>query len=151
MTTTAAWEITHSVVTDASPVFAWQFWTDVANWDDPPARFQLDAPFASGSRGLTHLPGQEPLHWLIRDVTPPTAATIDLSLDGATLSFEWRFVPAADGKTLLTQRIVLTGENANIYVPQVQVAFTANPPHAMNRLALAMANADPNRKNPSSD
>jgi hypothetical protein len=114
--------------------------------DDPPARFELDTPFVTGSYGVTHLPGQEPLHWLIREVTPPNAATIELSLDGAALSFEWRFVGLADGRTRLTQRIVLKGEKADMYLSQVKPAFAGNPLHAMNRLAMAMANADPNRK-----
>jgi hypothetical protein len=148
--TTVAWEITHSVETNASPAFAWQYWTNVANWDDPPARFELDAPFATGSYGVTHLPGQEPLHWLIREVISPNAATIELSLDGAALSFEWRFVGLTDGRTRLTQRIVLRGEKAEMYLSQVKPAFTANPPHAMNRLATAMADADPSRKSPTS-
>jgi hypothetical protein len=62
----------------------------------------------------TRLPGQDPLHWVIREVTPPNAATIELSLDGAALSFEWRFVGLADGRTRLTQRIVLKGEKAQM-------------------------------------
>src|SRR5216684_2024030 len=32
-------EITHAVETNASPAFAWNYWTDVANWADPPAKF----------------------------------------------------------------------------------------------------------------
>jgi hypothetical protein len=140
------WEITHSVVTNASPAFAWLYWTDIANWDDPPAEFELDGPFVTGSRGATRLPGHEPLPWLIREVTPPHATTIEMSLDGAALSFEWRFVGLADGGTRLTQRIVLKGEKADLYLPQVKAAFTANLPDGMNKLATAMANADPSRK-----
>ena len=149
--TTVAWEMTHSVETNASPAFAWHYWTNVANWDDPPARFELPAPFATGSRGVTYLPGQEPLHWLVREVTAPNAATIELSLDGATVSFEWRFVGLADGRTRLTQRIVLKGEKAEAYLSQVKSAFTANPRNAMNKLATAMANADPSRKSQNPD
>jgi hypothetical protein len=149
--TTAPWEITHSVETNASPAFAWHYWTNVANWDDPPAKFELDGPFATGSRGVTRVPGQEPLHWLIREVTPPNAATIEISLDGAALSFDWLFVGLADGRTRLTQRIVLKGEKADIYLSQVKAAFTANLPHGMNKLATAMANADPSHVSPSPD
>jgi hypothetical protein len=122
---TTSWEITHSVEASVSPAFAWQYWTDVAN--------------------------QELLQWLIRAVTPPTAATIEISLDGAILSFEWRFVGLAQGRTLLTQRIALKGEKADMYISQVKAAFTANPPVAMNKLAAAMANADPSRKSPTPD
>jgi len=82
-----SWEITHSVETNASPAFAWNYWTEVTNWDDPPAKFELDGPFACRSRGTTRLPGQEPLHWFIREVNPPHAATIEMQLQGATVSF----------------------------------------------------------------
>jgi hypothetical protein len=66
----AACQLEHSVEADVGPSFAWNWQTDVKNWDDPPARFQLDGPFASGSSGTTVLPGQAPLHWRIRDVQP---------------------------------------------------------------------------------
>jgi hypothetical protein len=143
---TVPWEITHSVETDASPAFAWNFWTDVTNWDDPPAAFALDGPFAAGSHGTTRMPGQEPLHWFIREVTPPNAVTIEMPLDGAALSFEWRLEGVTGGKTRLTQRIVLRGEKADMYIPQLKAAFTANLADGMNKLAIAMANADTSRK-----
>jgi hypothetical protein len=148
---TIAWEMTHAVETSASPDFAWNYWTNVANWDDPPAIFQLEGPFVPGARGTTRLPGQEPLHWFIREVTPPNAATIEMSLDCAALSFEWRFVGLADGRTRLTQRIVLKGDKAEKYLSQVKTAFTANPPKALNKLATTMANADPGRRSPTPD
>jgi polyketide cyclase/dehydrase/lipid transport protein len=144
-TTTLPWEITHSVETDASPAFAWNYWTNVANWDDPPARFELDGPFASGSRGTTRLPGQEPLQWFIREVTPPHAATIEMHLERATLSFEWRLDRLAEGRTRLTQRVVLQGENADVYLAHAKSTFTASLPDGMNQLATAIANAHASR------
>jgi hypothetical protein len=65
-----------------------------------------------------------------------------MSLDGAALSFEWRFVGLDNGRTRLTQRIVLKGEKADMYFLQLKAAFTANLPGGMNELATAMANAD---------
>lgn len=144
--TTVAWEMTHAVETNASPAFAWKFWTDVANWDDPPAKFELGGPFANGSRGTTRLPGQEPLQWFIRDVTPPSVATIEMQLEGATLLFDWRFEKLADERTRLTQRVVLKGENADVYLSQVKSVFTANLPNGMNKLAAAMASAYSSRE-----
>lgn len=146
-----AWEIVHSVETKASPGFAWNYWTDVGNWNDPPAEFELAGPFAAGSRGATRLPGQEPLPWLIREVSPPNGATIEMSLDGASLSFEWRLAGLPDGGTRLTQRITLSGEKAELYVAQVKAAFTANVGDGMSRLAAAMAKADPGCQGRSQD
>ena len=138
-----AWEIVHSVETKASPEFAWNYWTNVANWDDPPAEFELAGAFAAGSRGVTRLPGQKPLEWLIREVRPPNGATIEMALGGAVLSFEWRLTGLAEGGTRLTQRIMLSGEKADTFVEQVKAAFTASVGDGMARLAAAMAKADP--------
>jgi hypothetical protein len=140
------WEMTHSVETNASPAFAWEFWTNVGNWADPPAEFELDGPFADGSRGTTRLPGKEPLHWIIREVTPSSAATIEMQLERATPSFEWRFLRLADGRTKVTQRVALTGDNADAYLSQVKSTFTASLPDGMNKLAAAMANAYSSRE-----
>jgi hypothetical protein len=142
----AAWKMSHSVETDASPAFAWNYWTNVANWDDPPAEFALDGPFAAGSRGTTKLPGQEPLHWLIREVAPPNAAAIEMQLDGAALSFEWRFDQLTGERTRLTQRVVLCGEKAGAYASQMESTFKANLPDGMNKIAKAMAQAEADRK-----
>ena len=111
-------------------------------------RLQTGRPIRH-SRGATPLPGQEPLHWFLREVTPPNAATIEMSLDGTALSFEWRFVGPPDGRTRLTQRIVLYGDKVDIYLSQVKATFAANIPGGMNKFATAMANANPNRKSPS--
>ena len=46
-----AWQIAHSVDSKADLPFAWAYITDVANWDDPPATFELEGPFEAGSYG----------------------------------------------------------------------------------------------------
>ena len=142
-----AWQLEHSVEADATPTFAWSFWTNVANWDDPPAQFVLDGPFAVGSLGTTLLPGQEPLHWRIRDVQPGKLAAIDMQLDRATLSFEWRFDSVSDRRTRLTQRVVLSGDNAAAYAGQVQAGFGSNLPGGMTKIAAAMAHAEARSRN----
>ena len=47
------WEIAHSVETHAPRAFAWEFMSNVANWNDPPAHFQIDGPFVTD-------PGNDP-------------------------------------------------------------------------------------------
>ena len=135
------YQVEHSVEAPVSPAFAWDWRTDVTNWDDPPAQFQLDGPFAVGSWGTTRLPGQGPLRWQIRDVQPGRSFVTELQLDGATLSFEWRFDAVSDRDTRLSQRIVLAGHNAAAYAPQVRAAFGSNLADGMSRIAAAMAAA----------
>jgi hypothetical protein len=136
-----AWEIAQSVNANVIPAFAWTYMTNVANWDDPPATFELDGPFAAGSRGTTHIPGQEPRHWHLREVTPITSYIFAMSLDRAAISFEWRFEAGPEGKTRLTQHIILSGENASAYIEQVRPLFTSTLAPGMARIATAMERA----------
>jgi hypothetical protein len=135
------YQVEYSVEAPVSPAFAWDWRTDVKNWDDPPAQFQLDGPFATGSWGTTRLPGQEPLRWHIRDVQHGKSFTIDMPLDRATLSFEWRFEAVSDRRTRLRQRLVLVGDNGAAYAAQVRAAFGAGLADGMNRIAAALAAA----------
>jgi hypothetical protein len=130
--------------TNASPDFVWEFWTNVANWAT--LQQSLDGPFAAGTRGITRLPKQEPLHWSIGEVTPPIATTIEMTLDGASLLFKWQFDALGDGRTRLTQHVVLKGEKAEIYVSPMQAAFSRSIPDGMNKLATEMANPDSRSK-----
>jgi hypothetical protein len=132
--------MTCSVETKASLTFAWNYWTNIANWSDPPAQFELDGPFAAGSRGTTRLPGHEPVRWVIREAVPHKGATISIKLEGATLSFHWEFDGLPGGRTQISQRVVLQGEHAGAYVSQVESMFASNLPEGMKRLAAAMAN-----------
>ena len=43
-----AWETVHSVDSHVSLPFAWAYMTNVANWDDPPATFELEGPLRPG-------------------------------------------------------------------------------------------------------
>jgi hypothetical protein len=51
------WEAAHSVDTAAGLDFAWNYMSNVDNWDDPPAQVILDGPFIDGSLGTTQCPG----------------------------------------------------------------------------------------------
>jgi hypothetical protein len=132
----------YSVEVDASPGFAWRHRTDVANWNDPPARFSLDGPFEVGSRGTTLLPGQAPLQWRIREVDPGKWFAVEMPLDRASLTFEWAFEELPGGRTKLTQCIVLSGENAPAYAAQVEAGFGPNLADGMRRIAAEIAAAE---------
>jgi hypothetical protein len=133
-----ALQLEYSVEVDVSPAFAWKFRTDVSNWDDPPAHFTLDGPFEAGSRGTTQLPGHETLHWLIREIQLGESFVTEMQLDRATLTFEWYFEGVSEDRTKLTQRIVLSGENAGAYAGQVEAGFGPNLPDGMKRIAAEM-------------
>lgn len=140
--TNIACQLEHSVEADVSPAFAWNWRTDIKNWDDPPAQFRLEGPFAAGSWGTTLLPGQDPLRWQIRAVTPYRSFIIEMPLDRATLSFEWRFDALSNRRTRLTQHILLSGANATAYAEQVRAAFGATLRDGMERIAATIVRAE---------
>jgi hypothetical protein len=137
-----ALQLEHSVEADVSPSFAWSFRTDIRNWNDPPATFALDGPFAAGARGTTVLPGQEPFHWCIREVQPGKSFLIEMQLDHATLCFLWCFDALSERRTKVTQRIELSGSNADAYARQVQASFESNLSDGMQRIAAEMVAAE---------
>jgi hypothetical protein len=140
--TNIACQLEHSVEAEVSPAFAWNWRTNIKNWDDPPAQFQLDGPFAKGSSGTTLFPGQAPIHWQIRDVRPGASFIIEMLLDRAVLSFEWLFDAVSPHRTRITQRIVLSGDNAAAYADQVRVGFGSTLPDGMKRIAAALVRAE---------
>src|SRR5262249_35830022 len=86
------WTCQRSVDVDVAASFAWHYMADVRNWNDPPAEFTLDGPFAAGGRGTTSMPGRPPVYWTIATVDPGRAYTIQTALsDGASMRFIWQF------------------------------------------------------------
>jgi Polyketide cyclase / dehydrase and lipid transport len=138
----AVWECQRSVDADVPVSFAWSYMTNVSNWSDPPAEFSLDGPFAAGSRGTTRMPGQPARGWVIRDVVPGRAYTIESALpEEVLLLFHWRFEELSDRRTRMTQRIELYGENAAAYVDQIRAGFEPNLEPGLRRIAERMADA----------
>ena len=134
------WEMSYAVETDADLEFAWNYWSNVKNWDDPPARFELEGAFADGARGSTWVGEQLTMRWTVRDVRAHESATIVLQLDGAEMAFTWGLEAIGDGRTLLTQRAVLSGESAGALVEQAK-GLEATLPQGMRRLAAAIWDA----------
>jgi len=131
-----AWQFHHSVDCNAPQQYAWRYWTNVANWNDPPATFRLDGPFDVGSKLTTNLPGQT-LQSVIREVTEDREAVIDMQLSNATLSFHWKFEDLSEHRTRITQRLVLSGPDAEAFVSQASV-LEESVPEGMQNLVAAI-------------
>ena len=131
-----AWRFRYSVDCRAPRDFAWNYWTNIANWNDPPASFRIEGPFAAGSKITTTLPGQT-LHSTIRQVLEGREATIDLQLPGAIFTFHWTLESLSGGQTRITQELELSGANADSLVAQVGV-FEQTTPDGMKKLVKAI-------------
>jgi hypothetical protein len=101
----------------------------------------LPGPFEEGSRGTTLLLGQAPLHWRICKVVHGASFVVEMHLDRAILSFEWCFESVSEHRTKLTQRIVLSGDDAGAYAGQVEAGFRPNLEDGMRRIAAEMVAA----------
>ena len=64
-----------------------------------------------------------------------------MPLDGAVLSFEWRFDPVSNGRTRITRCILLSGDYATRYANHVREGFGLTLADGMKRIADAMASA----------
>jgi len=69
-----------------------------------------------------------------------SSATIEIPADGAVLSFDWKFEAVAEGSTLLTQRIVLRGRDAEKYLGYART-LEENLPLGMKKMASAIEKA----------
>jgi hypothetical protein len=140
MSITPAWLCQRSVDVEVPASFAWAYMTDVRNWNDPPAEFALQGPFADGTRGTTKLRDQPPASWTIRDVEPGRGYTIEGGsfLERAQLLVHWRFDPLSDKTARLTQRMELLGENAAAHVAGISAAFEPNMEPGLRRIARLM-------------
>ena len=119
--------------------FAWAYMTNIHNWNDPPAEFALEGPFAAGSRGTTRIPGQPDADWIIRAVEPGRKYTIEGSfVPGAVLLVHWRFDAISERTARLTQRMELFGEHAAAHVDGIRSAFEPNLEPGMRRIAQTM-------------
>jgi hypothetical protein len=136
-----SWILQHAVDVAAPRPFVWAWRSDISTWHDPPARFELDGPFGSGSQGRTIMPGQPELRWMLTDVCMSESFAIELTLEGAAAIFEWRFESIDDGHTRMTQRIGVTGENAPAYVEQIQAGFGATLAEGMAHIAATIEQA----------
>jgi Polyketide cyclase / dehydrase and lipid transport len=137
-----AWEFQYSIEVDAHSEFAWQYWTNVANWRDlePGVEFELDGPFAAGTRGRTRMPGQEPRQWLIRAVDPGRSWTQEMSLPGASLMVCMQFEKVVKRRTRITQRLWLEGEGAETFLDGVRL-FETTTPDGLNRIGAVIEKA----------
>jgi hypothetical protein len=134
------WEMRYAAEADADLEFAWNYWSNVRNWDDPPARFELEGAFADGARGSTWVGEELTMHWVVRNVKAGESATIEVQLDGAVMAFTWGLEAIGDGRTRLTQRAVLSGEKAQALVEQAKGLETTLP-QGMRKLAAAIGAA----------
>ena len=135
----SVWEFQYSVECHATRRFAWTYWTDISNWNDPPATFRLDGPFDVGSRLTTILPDQT-WHSTIRNVDSEREASIEMQLPDAVMTSHWMFEELSQDRVRITQRLALTGTHAKLFAGQAS-RLEQTVPEGMSKLAVAIERA----------
>jgi hypothetical protein len=134
------WSFEHSIDCPVAREFAWEFWTNVANWPvvDPAVEaVTLDGEFVSGTLGTTKPRDMEPVNWRLADVEYGTSTIVEINVPGASAKFSWVFEDAENG-TRITQRASIEGERADEYAAFGEELEKQMPP-GMQRLADAIA------------
>ena len=137
------WEFKHSVMANAPRQTVWEFVSNIDNLarveGDAVESMTLDGPFQAGTRGTTKMRGQEATHWRLAEVEPPERATYEMELSGAVVRFAWTYEELTDGRTRMSQHIVLEGPGAEAYVPLTEQYLAPNAAQGMERLAEEIA------------
>ncbi|MBZ5607393.1 MAG: SRPBCC family protein [Acidobacteriia bacterium] len=133
-----AWTFEHSVDCGVPAEFAWNFWTNVSNWalDPDVESVEIDGPFTAGARGFTNSRSSGRVEWRIVEAQPGKAV-IEFPLKNAVGRFVWTF-EAMGGRTRITQRCTLHGEQAGVYAKAVGPSLEAGIPAGMRKLCEAM-------------
>jgi hypothetical protein len=136
-----AWMFEHSVDCAAPMQFVWNFWTDVRNWalDADVESVEIDGPFAAGARGFTNSKSSGRVEWRIAEARIGKAV-IEFPLPDALGRFVWTFEDIG-GKTRITQRCTLSGDQASVFAKAIGPALEAGIPAGMRKLCEAVKNA----------
>jgi hypothetical protein len=136
-----AWTFEHSVECGVTVESAWKFWTDVSNWalDADVESIEIDGPFAAGARGFTNSKSSGRVDWRVVEARPERAV-IEFPAPGATGRFVWTFEDFG-GRTRMTQRCTLEGEQAEALAKAIGPSLEAGIPAGMQKLCETMAEA----------
>src|ERR1700690_835315 len=138
----STWTFEHSIDCGVSAEFAWTFWTNVSNWvlDADVESIEIDGPFAAGARGATNSKSSGRVEWRVVEVQPGRAV-IEFPLPGALGIFAWTFEDGS-GRTRITQRCRIEGEQSGTYAKAIGPSLEAGIPAGMRKLCETMENSE---------
>jgi hypothetical protein len=139
-----AWQFEHSAVADVPRWFAWEFWSDLSNWErvqgEGVESIRLEVPFVAGTIGVIKMAEQDLQPWVISRFEAGRSATIETALQGAIFSIETHFEALDPGRTLISQRMTLDGDRADQHAQAMRVMETSAP-QDLAKLVTAMESA----------
>lgn len=97
---------------------------------------ELYRPFAAGSRGVTQSKSSGRIEWRIAEIQPGRAV-LEFPAPGALAIFMLTF-EQLDGRTRITQRVSLSGEQAHQYATSIGISLETGIPAGMCKLCQAI-------------
>lgn len=134
------WTTEHQATTPAAPEAVWHALAALHSGTPlGPASdsFRLHGPFAVGTV-LTITPqGQEPMQSIITELEPGTVYADQTAYGDLTLTFRHRLAGTADGGTLVTHVLEISGAGADEIGPELGPQISGDFPTAMAELLAA--------------
>jgi hypothetical protein len=97
---------------------------------------ELYRPSAAGSRGVTQSKSSGRIEWRIAEIQPGRAV-LEFPAPGALAIFMLTF-EQLDGRTRITQRVSLSGEQAHQYATSIGISLETGIPAGMFKLCQAI-------------
>ncbi|MHB8396031.1 MAG: SRPBCC family protein [Thermoplasmataceae archaeon] len=148
------WSFEHSIETNATPKRIWALYSDVGKWplwDAGISSITIDGPFSAGSTGTITPAGQDSLPYRLLAVDPEKGFSDQTELPGheAVIRFIHSIDVLQSGKTRITHRVEIDGNDADEVGSRIGSAFAKGVPETMCSLAnMALHGADDRPQEP---
>ncbi len=134
------WSFEHSIETYATQKRIWALYSDVSKWplwDSGISSVTIDGPFSTGSTGTITPDGQDSLPYRLLEVNPEKGFSDQTELPGhgAVIRFIHSIDVLQSGKTRITHRVEIDGNNADEVGSKIGSAFVEGIPKTMESLA----------------
>lgn len=142
------WSHTYQHATPASPDAAWAVLADVdgwARWNDGIETLVLDGPVAAGTTFRMTPPGEDTVTSTIVEFDPPHVLTDLTELDGIAVRVEHRVEPDADGGSLVSFAVTVTGDAPDDVLAEIGGGVSADFPDVLANLAATAERSGVNR------
>ena len=136
------WTKDCSLTTNGSADALWALLVDVAGWgrwNDGIESIAVDGPVAVGTRVRMTPPGSPELTSTIVDLQPGRVLTDSTELDGVVVRVEHRLDAAADGRTVVTYAVEVSGAVPDEVAEQIGLEVSADFPDVLANLVATAA------------
>ncbi len=132
------WDCEHTIETSAPPAVLWSLFENVAGWKgwNPGIEsIELRGPFQAGTEILMTPPGGDPILLRLTEVRKPEVF-IDVAMFGELMiRTAHRLAPLADGKTLVTYAMQITGPGSDTIGAELGPRISGDFPEVLAALA----------------